>query len=152
MAKPDDEFLRSLSGSQGAVKVAADWLRARGYEVRVPELRVRPAQSQAPAYLDNGDLHVSIDGTWKVVEVKEIMFCPLRELARTPGRTIIIDNASSFARTNPHGYVLVDRDRTIGVVRSESQGEWSWVSEYIGPDRQVKAVIRVPMRLVRLFS
>ncbi len=84
--------------------------------------------------------------------MKEILFAPLLELARTPSRTIIIDNAQSFARTNPHGYILVDRARTIGVVKTDTQEGWVWSSEYIGPDRQTKTVIRVPMAKVRIWS
>lgn len=100
MTKPDGEFLRSLTESQGSVQVAADWLRSLGYEVRVTPLRVRPDASQITAYQDDGDLSVCIAGNWEIVEVKEIVFAPLRELARDPSRTIIIDNAASFERNN----------------------------------------------------
>jgi hypothetical protein len=151
MTKPDGEFLRSLTESQGSVQVAADWLRSLGYEVRVTPLRVRPDASQITAYQDDGDLSVCIAGNWEIVEVKEIVFAPLRELARDPSRTIIIDNAASFERNNPHGYVLIDRAGTIGVVKTSGRQAWKWSTEYIGPDRQTKTVIRVPMSEVRLW-
>lgn len=149
--KPSGEFVRSLTTSATSVKVASDWLRSKGYEVRVSELRVRPDTSQIADYQDDGDLRVLVAGKWEVVEVKEIVFAPLRELARDPSRTIIIDNATSFERTKPHGYVLIDRAGTIGIVKTSDRAAWKWNSEYIGPDRQIKTVIRVPMSKVRLW-
>lgn len=60
--RDDPTFVEDLKRSDEIVTRVARWFAARGYQVRKPELRVRPTAEEMASYRDGGDLYACKPG------------------------------------------------------------------------------------------
>jgi hypothetical protein len=94
----DPTFVDDLKESQRGVAIVAQWFRARGYEVTVPETHIRPNPDVRMDYSDSGDLFVK-----QRIEVKhrKVDFTCAADF---PYPTILVDVAHSWDRGNPKAF------------------------------------------------
>ena len=71
MSTQHARFQARLEGSRPAVEAVTAWLRAKGYELTVPETIIAPSADVACFYVDDGDI-ILADG--RVIEVKGLNY------------------------------------------------------------------------------
>lgn len=145
--KQDPHFVENLIASQPAVEKAAGWLSKFGYEVRVPELRVRPDVSQIAQYSDSGDIHIV-----QKVEVKQRVDMLFTDRSEFRYRTIIVDTCSSFDRKRPKLYVYIigNADMTAAFIVNVplTQRKWTRVEKYNNKLNRVTEFYECPVEIL----
>lgn len=118
----DPTFVDDLRASQTAVWKVAAWLQARGNNVVVRALRIRPSAESYPEYADAGDLELI-----QRVEVsrRSCMFSCAEDY---PFDAVLVDAVHKCDRAvpKPFAYVIVNRDETaVAVVYGRTRVHWT---------------------------
>lgn len=120
----DPTFVSDLLASQTTVTLVERWLRAKGFNVRAPEIKVRPDPSQRMDYSDAGDIIYE-----ERLEVKRRQNIDFTSAADYPYRDgVIVDVCHKYdrARPKPIAYVVVNRAGThAAVIRRDSAKSWA---------------------------
>ena len=113
------------------VEFVADYCRARGFDVQVPETRLRRSADELKACANDGDLFVSKagEGDWRTVEVKRWLgrngqFTGTHDM-RFP-HSVLVDNSPRHEKPRRYplwGYFILNEARTVGL----------WVHAYTKP-------------------
>jgi hypothetical protein len=69
-AKKYRRFRARLEASRKAVNAVAEYLKGRGHEVEVPEIKITPNVFEAANFFDVGDILIRTEGRWRRIEVK----------------------------------------------------------------------------------
>lgn len=125
--RDDGTFVDDLRRSDEAVARVARWFAGKGWDVRKPALRVRPAVEQMADYADSGDLFVRRAGdTWHRLEVavRRIRFTCAADY---PYPLIIVDSAHAWLKANPKpiAYMRISETmRHAAFILSNTSDRW----------------------------
>jgi hypothetical protein len=137
------QFLKRLADSRPAVHAVADWLRARGESVIVPETRYAPSADVHEQYADNGDLFLS---RGRIVEVKQISRCFYFPSDWPFGHEFFIDTTEriEYFADKRVSWIIVSADyAAIGIVLPETKPNWyvtKATSRFTGKEKRYTAV------------
>lgn len=120
-------FKERLIGSQPTVDCVANWYRAQGYEVRVPEISVRPHRGAWRAHSDKGDFFVKMEGSWVPMEVKgrRLDFKSSDDYPFRDG--VLVCHCRAFDEANPKPLCIhtVNKARThVARIFSRTSAQW----------------------------
>jgi hypothetical protein len=149
VVKTDAEFITALHQSQDAVDKVAGFLKGRGAEVSVPELKVRPDFTQRFAYQDDGDIHI----TQRVeVKRKQLDFTCADDF---PFATVMTDAAykiNSIPWGHLHSYFVLNRAMThAALVLNHTRPQWVEETVYDSKERERRTYLACPKELAHFF-
>lgn len=128
MKENHKKFLKHLDESVMAVEVAAEWLKCRGYDVKINKIKKAPSHSEWKKYADNGDLWISLR-----VEVKRLSVNFTCKADWPFGKHFIVCAKHSFdnAHPKPYGFIYLNTAMThLAIVMSYQKNDW-YVEERI---------------------
>lgn len=121
MSTQHARFQARLEGSRPAVEAVAAWLRAKGYELTVPETIIAPSAEVACFYVDDGDI-ILADG--RVIEVKGV-HKDFQGRGSWPFGEMFLGPPSQHERFPDAIYISISRDlRYAGVVLPATKARW----------------------------
>lgn len=124
-------FLDRLYNSRHSVFVAAEWLSAGGYDVRIPAIKGRKAHEKIEDFVDDGDIFISKDGGPErrvEVKMKQFIFTTKDEY---PYDSVLIANKASIDRIgdNLAAFILLSQDlETMLIAKAETRPHWKEVA------------------------
>jgi len=117
-----EKFQKHLQESMRGVEIVATWLKAKGYEIQVPETKVAPTHEQWREYADHGDLFIK-----QRIEVKQlgINFSHAGDWLYAPRYIVCAKHSFDRADHKPHAYVHLSKDgKHAGIVYTSSRSRW----------------------------
>jgi hypothetical protein len=119
----ETRFRQAVPGSMRAVYAVADHLRAKGYEVQVREVSVRPSRSERKGYGDDEDLlfRAAWETDWRRVEVKG----RTRDFPPWPHPTITVDRVKPDTPFADYYVSVNDALDYMAVIDGKTSPYWS---------------------------
>lgn len=134
MARTHEDFAHYFSLSKDSVFAVARWAWDNGYDVLIPKMVLCPKDGNPEDYRDDGDIHITKDGTTKKLNVKLQNTAAFSGAKSWPFTVIFVANKKSadIYGSEISSYVIVSKDmKCVCVINNrETRQFWSVVRFY----------------------
>lgn len=147
----DPSFIEDLRKSQEAVRVATQWLSAKGYPVIVRPTFERPDTDAIAEFSDHGDLEIV-----QRVEVKRRVGLDFTSKDDFPYSTLIVDACHCFdkAHPKPYAYIIFNKDMSAAFVvnTKETMKEWKTTRRHDAKKARDRSFYECPVSLLSVVQ
>ena len=121
------EFVKLMKQSNVAVHIVANWFIKKGFEVKIPKLRISPSWEERLKYSDDGDFYFFKNEDEFRSEVKYWPDIDFKEINDVPYDNIIVNAINSWDNANPKPsfHFILNKSKThVLIINSDSKKYW----------------------------
>jgi hypothetical protein len=123
----EEIFLNELKKGYSYQLVVGEYLRDRGFNVEVDELKIRGDVSEINNYTDGGDIKIHLSRRTIIVEVKS-RNVKFESVGGFPYDTIFVDRVNTWKRKEkdkPHAIIIISQiNNNMFVIPVSSEPNW----------------------------